>query len=294
MSPVRDRIRDYEDLSTPLAALHPPRRSRPPIPRFTEPHPRPIVHPLLRAAQPTARTPTRARNNQNIPSHNLTNEPRANELSRLSTSLTTPTRPTDDNLSLSSTIYSNKPFSNLSNSSVSTTVVNPTSLTTLADESGYSRSRLKDFTVHIPVDEIESDTNPGDSTASNPTPSKDVFSKDAPVLSLPALDDYLAKIAAPEFTPVQIPSQLPSGKPNDQAAPRMFIPLQTLASGRSLADLFYNNKIPAPWRNRNSIFSFVRPCSENPAFTIANSSRLADKSDAWRWCKSNFSLAEHH
>lgn len=107
------------------------------------------------------------------------------------------------------------------------------------------------------VDSSTRDSESRDFALSDTTPSHDVFTKDAPVLSLPSLDQYLGSIPAPSFTPVHNPTPPPSNDSGGQNTPQMFIPLEQLAKRRTLSDMFYNNQVAPAWKNRNSLFSFV-------------------------------------
>lgn len=82
-----------------------------------------------------------------------------------------------------------------------------------------------------------------------PVPAVKVFSRQAPALYLPALDNYLASLPAPNF------STFPYGKDHP---PMMFPPMDRLAAtGKTLEDLETNNTIPPWWRNRSSLFGVI-------------------------------------
>jgi hypothetical protein len=68
-----------------------------------------------------------------------------------------------------------------------------------------------------------------------------IFARNAPLLSLPQLDQYLSEISPPPFTQV-------SGKAS------MFPPMDRLAqTGSSIEDLEYSWKTAPWWRNRNTL-----------------------------------------
>ena len=82
-----------------------------------------------------------------------------------------------------------------------------------------------------------------------PVPAVKVFSRQAPALYLPALDNYLASLPAPNF------STFPYSRDHPAV---MFPPMDRLAAtGRTLEDLETNNTIPPWWRNRSALFGGI-------------------------------------
>lgn len=88
--------------------------------------------------------------------------------------------------------------------------------------------------------------------AHNPIPLSTIFSRKAVPLSLPKLDDYIARLPAASF-----PSLADDAKGKSKApAAVMFPPMDQLAaSKKSLADLEHNATIPPGWRNCGAILS---------------------------------------
>ncbi|KAF8316174.1 hypothetical protein DL93DRAFT_2154964 [Clavulina sp. PMI_390] len=278
MPRVREMVRDIERRNS--LQDEPPQRpsrrlSEPPT---LQPTPAPLIHPLLRAAPhnrappvyssplPTNEpTPTAS----NIPSSNETTSHEKSQSPSHDPITTLPRSPLPNNLvslSLSSKLSSGG-LSTTSTSSQSTKVAVSSPIPSLkSPKSASSIPRVPrspvvldppqpiittDYISETPLPPLED---------YHPIPSKTVFARGAPILALPLLDNYLSKIPAPKFKPIQEAPHDPSEKPSKKAknvppSPRTFIPLQELRSGRSLADLFYNAKIAPPWRNRNSIFN---------------------------------------
>ena len=81
-----------------------------------------------------------------------------------------------------------------------------------------------------------------------PIPLTTVFSRKAPPLYLPKLDDYISSLPAPSY--------VASEQTKKPTAPTMFPPMQALAdTKKTLADLEHNATIPPGWRNCSGIFS---------------------------------------
>ena len=81
-----------------------------------------------------------------------------------------------------------------------------------------------------------------------PIPLTTVFSRKAPPLYLPKLDDYISSLPAPSY--------VASEQPRNSTTPTMFPPMQALAdTKKTLADLEHNATIPPAWRNCSGIFS---------------------------------------
>ena len=82
-----------------------------------------------------------------------------------------------------------------------------------------------------------------------PVPAVTVFSRQAAALHLPALDNYLASLPAPNFSTFPFKKDHPA---------MMFPPMDRLAAtGRTLEDLETNSTIPPWWRSRNSLFGAI-------------------------------------
>ncbi|CAK5280520.1 unnamed protein product [Mycena citricolor] len=78
-----------------------------------------------------------------------------------------------------------------------------------------------------------------------PVPATTVFKRNAPPLSLPALDKHLSKLRPPPFHASKTP-------------PAMFPPMQLLAkSGLTLEDLEENYKVPPWYRDKNTLLGAV-------------------------------------
>ena len=76
-----------------------------------------------------------------------------------------------------------------------------------------------------------------------------VFARNAPPLSLPALDKYLGHFPLPPLSSLRA-----HHKPRE-ATSKMFPPMERLATAkRSLRDLEHNNAVQPGWKNRSSIF----------------------------------------
>ncbi|KAH9936996.1 uncharacterized protein B0H18DRAFT_925256 [Fomitopsis serialis] len=90
----------------------------------------------------------------------------------------------------------------------------------------------------------------GPHTPNTPIPLATVFSRKAPALYLPKLDDYIASLPAPSYVAIE---QSKKGKAPTMA---MFPPMQALAdTKKTLADLEHNATVAPGWRNCDSIFS---------------------------------------
>lgn len=249
MPRVKDVVRDYEQLSVPQATHSPARRTHPAIPPVSRAPPR-IIHPLLRAALPGPLAPT---NSDPILTGNSPDTPTPYDSSeRLSTAFpfTTATRK-DGSLLLSHLNYSHALSMKDSASSLSNKV--NAELPPRLTQDNPKLEAPSDALTNI---ESVTDDVFTEASTDQAIPSETVFRRDAPILSLPILDKYLAALPAPTFSLIQDVPSLSKKRPPD--SPRMFIPLQELAKGRSLADMFYNRKVALPYRNRNSIFSTVR------------------------------------
>lgn len=86
-----------------------------------------------------------------------------------------------------------------------------------------------------------------------PVPASAVFSRAAPPLYLPELDEYLSSLPKASFT--SIPAALGKGK--GKKIP-MFPPMDLLAaSGKTLEDLEDNSRVLPGWRDRSTILSTV-------------------------------------
>lgn len=261
---VKEVVKDLEKLSSPPKAPRmsstPPRR-RLSIPATTQAGPS-IVHPLLRASvspQPAPRT-----NNAPVNSPVVLSLPEPSPVSPIHVRdmkpLTISPR-LDESISLSPSYNSSS------------------SLTLSGASSSTKHDGVVDFAVPIPArppiiahqysSEYHAISIPDTSyppptlstlDSMQPIEGEQLFSRNAPVLSLSALDDYLAQIPAPNFSPIPDSSTVtaPTEKPSSALSiPRMFPPLQELSKGKSLADLMYNRSVTPSWRNRNSIFGFV-------------------------------------
>ena len=78
-----------------------------------------------------------------------------------------------------------------------------------------------------------------------PVPAIEVFSRQAPPLSLPELDEYISALPIPDFA-----KHPPSGAGNK---PKEFVPMDRLtASGKQVADLIMNGEVAPAWRNRST------------------------------------------
>jgi len=256
MPRVKDVVRDYEQLSVLQATHSPARRTRSAIPRVSRAPPR-IIHPLLRAALPDPPAPTgfehaRTGNSPDTPTPYDYSE-------RQSTTFpfTTLTR-NDGSLLLSHLNYSHTLSVKDSASSLSTKVDAelPPRLTQDQDDPKLEAPSHALTNLESVTDDFFTEDFFTEGSADHAIPSETVFRRDAPILSLPILDEYLAALPAPTFSLIQdVPSSSKKGPPDP---PRMFLPLQELAKGRSLADMFCNRKVALPYRNRDSIFSSVR------------------------------------
>lgn len=83
-----------------------------------------------------------------------------------------------------------------------------------------------------------------------PVPAIEVFSRQAPSLSLPELDEYISALPIPDFA-----KHPPNGPGNK---PREFVPMDRLtASGKQVADLIMNGEVAPAWRNRSSIAGVI-------------------------------------
>lgn len=86
------------------------------------------------------------------------------------------------------------------------------------------------------------------SQSHTPIPLTTVFSRKAPPLYLPKLDDYISSLPAPSY--------VASEQTKKPTTPTMFPPMQALAdTKKTLADLEHNATIPPGWRNCSGIFS---------------------------------------
>jgi hypothetical protein len=251
MPRVKDVVRNYEQLSVPSSTHSTTRRTRSAIPHISR-APRAIIHPLLRATAPGHSVPTGFGNGRKTNPPGAPVPPDSPELPPTTFPFTTPTR-NDEPLLLSHLNYSHELSMKDSASSLSTKVETQIPLQLMQDQNSLKREALPD----PPIDtENVIDGLLVDDSKDQTIPSEDVFRRDTPILSLPALDKFLARLPGPVFSPIQDITTSSSKKSGSN--PRMFIPLQELNKGRSLVDMFYNRKVALPYRNRNSIFSSVR------------------------------------
>lgn len=94
--------------------------------------------------------------------------------------------------------------------------------------------------------DISTRTHPGHT----PVPAIEVFSRQAPPLSLPELDEYISALPIPDFA--KHPPNGPGNKPKE------FVPMDRLTtSGKQLPDLIMNGVVPAAWRNRSTLAGVV-------------------------------------
>ncbi|KZT72840.1 hypothetical protein DAEQUDRAFT_704553 [Daedalea quercina L-15889] len=83
-----------------------------------------------------------------------------------------------------------------------------------------------------------------------PIPLTTVFSRKAPPLYLPKLDDHIASLPVPSYVASE------QTKKSKAPSPTMFPPMQALAdSKKTLADLEHNTTLKPGWRKCDSIFS---------------------------------------
>ena len=263
---VKEVVQNFEKLSSPPKApstpTSPPRRKStgPLIPQPTAGPS--VAHPLLRVS-PSPRFTTRTP--KISPKKNVVvSSPELSPVSPLHPAtkpLTTPPR-LDAPVSLFRSHYDSA--ASLSSSGASSTtkidhLPEPTAPRATRPPIIAHQSSSEYYAINIP------DTSyppPSMSVLESiqPIEGEQLFSRDAPVLSLPALDNYLSKIPAPEFSPIPAPQIVknPTGKQTPPLpSPWMFPPLQELSKGKSLADLMHNKIVTPNWRNRNSIFGFV-------------------------------------
>ena len=81
-----------------------------------------------------------------------------------------------------------------------------------------------------------------------PIPLTTVFSRKAPALYLPRLDNYISSLPIPSYVASEQTKRTPT--------PNMFPPMQALANTKkTLVDLEHNATIPPSWRNCSGIFS---------------------------------------
>ena len=247
MPRVRDAVRNYERLSVPPAVHSSTRRTRSATPDISR-APRGIIHPLLRAAAPDHSVPTSLENGCTTNLLGAPVPPEPPEPPSTNFPLTTTTRNAKP-LLLSHLNYSHELSMKDSASSLSTKVETQMPLQLIQDQNGRKPEGRLDPLIDTEnvIDDLLAEDSPHQTIFS-----EDVFRREAPILSLPALDEVLAQLPAPVFSPIQ------DIAPSHSSNPRMFIPLQELHKGRSLSDMFYNRKVAPPYRNRNSIFSSVR------------------------------------
>ncbi|KAI0335198.1 hypothetical protein GY45DRAFT_1416939 [Cubamyces sp. BRFM 1775] len=103
-----------------------------------------------------------------------------------------------------------------------------------------------------------------------PVPLSQILARNAGLVSLPKLDEYIANLEVPSFPSIHLPDSgrgKGKGKTSDIV---MFPPMERLA-GTTLVDLENNAKIPPTWRNKESIFSMLL----NVALGITGSSAIA-------------------
>ena len=253
MPRVKDVVKDYERLSMPQATHLSACHTRSATPHISRAPPRRIIHPLLRAAFSNSSMVSGSGHGPIKDSQDTFAPHDSYEPSSAAPLFTTPTR-NDEPLLLSPLNYSHALSMKDSASSLSTKVDPQIPPQLIQDQNGPKAEALSDH----PIDnEIIVDGVPAESITCHPIPSEDVFQRDAPILSLPALDKFLAKLPAPVFSPIQ-DITTPSSRKGSSDSSRMFIPLHELSKGRSLQDMFYNRKVALPYRNRNSILSSVR------------------------------------
>jgi hypothetical protein len=90
-----------------------------------------------------------------------------------------------------------------------------------------------------------------------PIPARQVFSRGAPTLYLPHLDELLSQISPPQFDREFLVSDSPiKGKSKEKLSDQMFPPLDKLR-GRTLEELHHNSALPPFYKDKNSILSSI-------------------------------------
>lgn len=256
---VKEVVKDFEMLSSSPKAGR--TATTPPRPKSTPQTGSSIVHPLLRVSPALPITPHVHELPSKKPISVTTIEPYpVSSAYPVTKRITTPPR-YDAPVSLSRSPYD--PAITLSSSKESYTIKLGRSIDLTIPRSARPpiapSSSSDHHTIHIPNTPYPL---PSMSTleAVQPVEGEQLFSRDAPILSLPALDNYLAAIPAPHFSPISKPIEpvgLSVKSTSSQTVPPMFPPLAELSKGQSLVDLLHNKSITPNWRNRNSIFGFV-------------------------------------